>query len=195
MHSPSYFKVFRKIPPKLLIFFVSILLISLILHLKLFNNFELIFYDWRLNLRPQLKTFDDIVIIEIDDYTLEKLGTWPLPRDYHASLLEALKFFKAKAVVFDILFSEKSETINDADSLFKEALKETDFVYLPIAFNIDGKIKKDYLPPESKTIVADVFSDFKKHIKGFGHINTFIDTDGKIRRIPLFIKYNNELIP
>ncbi|MCM8787087.1 MAG: CHASE2 domain-containing protein [Candidatus Omnitrophica bacterium] len=195
MHFPSSFKIFKKISPKLLIFFISILLISIISYLKLFNNFELIFYDWRLNLRPQLKTFDDIVVIEIDDYTLERLGTWPLPRDYHASLLEALKFFKAKLVVFDILFSEKSETINEADSLFQEALQHTDFVYLPIAFNIQDNVRKDYLPIESKAIAVDIFGDFKKHIKGYGHINTFVDSDGKIRRIPLFIKYNNELIP
>ena len=30
-------------------------------------------------------------MIEISDSTLKKLGKWPLPRDYHASLIDVLK--------------------------------------------------------------------------------------------------------
>ena len=96
----------RKVPLKCWIIFVAAITVSLLSYFRFFNNYELISYDLRLKLRPPLKASKDILLVEISDDTIKNLGKWPLPRDFHASLIDVLKEFGAKEIIFDILFSE-----------------------------------------------------------------------------------------
>ncbi len=50
----------------------------------------------------------DIVIIAIDDRSLESLGQWPWPRDLHAHLIDRLTQAQAGPVAYDVLFTEAS---------------------------------------------------------------------------------------
>lgn len=155
-----------------------------------FHNYELLSYDIRFRLRQPQKISADIVVIEISDDTLKNLGSWPLPRDFHASLLDVLSGLQAKMVIFDIIFSEPGPY----DNAFSLSIKNAGNVYLPLAFYIDQKAKKG-LFPKSDTILADISTTVKTHIKAQGHINVFVDSDGKIRRVPMFINYQNALVP
>ena len=83
-----------------------ILVIACLSYGRAFDNYELISYDFRLNLRPALSASPDIFLIEVSDDTLKNLGKWPLPRDFHASLIRVLSECQAREIVFDILFSE-----------------------------------------------------------------------------------------
>jgi len=47
----------------------------------------------------------DVVVITIDDVSLEKLGEWPWPRDVHAGLLDRLKTEGARVVAFTMPFA------------------------------------------------------------------------------------------
>jgi CHASE2 domain-containing sensor protein len=179
----------RKVPLKCWIIFVAAITVSLLSYFRFFNNYELISYDLRLKLRPPLKASKDILLVEISDDTIKNLGKWPLPRDFHASLIDVLKEFGAKEIIFDILFSEPTLY----DEAFSQSVKAAGNVYLPVAFYIEERTKKDYQPPESREILGDIYENFKEHIAGSGHINTFVDTDGKTRRIPLFIKYQGKI--
>jgi adenylate cyclase len=49
-----------------------------------------------------------IVLVNIDDESLSKIGVWPIPRDAYGRLMERLHEFGAKVVAFDVLFPEKS---------------------------------------------------------------------------------------
>jgi len=102
-----------------------------------------------------------------------------------------LKEYGVKQIIIDVLFAEP--TLND--EMFRAALEESGNVYLPIAFYLEDKNKKIKNFAESKEIISDIRSVFKVHVAGYGHINTFIDGDGKVRRIPLFIKYKDRLFP
>ena len=75
------------------------------------DNIELMTYDWRMRLtaRPD-RPSDDIVLVSIDDDSVRRLaplvGRWPWPRLVHASLLDYLARAQARAIVYDVLFTE-----------------------------------------------------------------------------------------
>ncbi|MDP8229884.1 MAG: CHASE2 domain-containing protein [Candidatus Gorgyraea atricola] len=175
-------KFLKKIPIKLWIVILGCIIISILSFARSLDNYELISYDLRFKLRPPLKASQDILIIEISDDTLKNLNAWPLPRDFHASMLDVLKEYDAKMVIFDVLFSEPTLY----DDAFSNAIKNAGNAYLPFAC-------KGF--PETETIVADICEGLKKNAAGTGHINVSVDSDGKARRIPLFIKYKGTPLP
>ncbi|CAE7555540.1 unnamed protein product, partial [Symbiodinium microadriaticum] len=56
----------------------------------------------------------DIVVVDIDAKSLEKLGVWPLPRRLFADLTDTLVKDGARDIVFDIDFSAASNPEDDA---------------------------------------------------------------------------------
>lgn len=84
--------------------------------------FEDKFYDLRVSaqLNPTW-TDPDITIVTIDDKTLSKLGTWPIPRSNHARLIRRFQHFGAKVVALDILFPENSQDLKQ-DQDFVDAM-------------------------------------------------------------------------
>jgi len=185
---------FPEIPAKfkktLFVLVISSMII-LFTYFDFFSNYELLLLDLRFKLRPPLKQIPQIIVIEISDSTLKKLGKWPLPRDYHASLIDVLKLYGAKMIIFDVLFSEPSLY----DEIFIDSIRKARNVYLPIAFRLPSLIKKAEPPISATSIVADIQPSIKKYCNVGGHINVFVDSDGKIRKIPLFIKYKGKLYP
>ncbi|MBU1147234.1 MAG: CHASE2 domain-containing protein [Candidatus Omnitrophica bacterium] len=172
----------KKIPVKFWVVLICCVIIVIVSYLRPFDSYELITYDLRFKLRPPLEASRDILIIEISDDTLNNLNAWPLPRDFHASLLDVLKRLGARMVVFDVLFSEPTLY----DDVFANAIKNSGNVYLPFAC-------KGF--PETKTIIADICDGLKESAAGIGHINVSVDSDGKVRRIPLFIKHKDSFLP
>ena len=183
---------FKKIPLKIWVFLFLFLILISLSYSRAFNSLELLAYDLRFKLRPPISTSQDIVIIEISDDTLKGLGKWPLPRDYHASLVGVLKELGAKAIIFDILFSEPR--IGE-DEVFAEAIAGAGNVYLPLAFHLDLQPEKTHKPPKSPVLLTDILKNFKEKAAGFGYINSLPDPDGKVRRIPLYIEHNNTYHP
>lgn len=66
--------------------------------------------DVRFRVRGPQAPYAPIVIAAIDDASLNEMGRWPWPRHYHAKLLESLSQLGARAVAFDIFFSEPEIT-------------------------------------------------------------------------------------
>lgn len=171
-----------------IIFFVGILIFCAS-YSGFFDAYELATYDARLRMRPPLKTSSDILLIEISEDTLKNLGRWPLPRDFHAALIKVLKDFGARQIVFDILFPETQAF----DESFARAINAAGNVKLTLAFYPGDTAWPDYLPPEAKKILAGISGTLEKSNAALGHINISVDADGKVRRVPLFIKYANRL--
>lgn len=67
------------------------------------------FYDFRMkaSLDPSFKS-KEIVLVKIDDYSLQNIGTWPIPRTVHAKMINKLKTFGAKVVLLDVMYPEKA---------------------------------------------------------------------------------------
>lgn len=78
----------------------------------------------------------DIVIVDIDDASLARMeneaGRWPWPRAVHGELVQGIAAQQPRAIVFDILFSERDEFRPDSDAAFNQALRGMDNVYFPM---------------------------------------------------------------
>ena len=78
---------------------------------------------------------DDIVVIDIDQYSLnllaDDLGNWPWPRAAHGELVEWLQTQGVKQIAFDIWFSEPDVFNRSSDEYFGEVLNQFDNIYLP----------------------------------------------------------------
>ncbi len=75
------------------------------------NQLENWTYDARLNFtRPD--TLDDrIVIVDIDENSLEQIGRWPWARDKLATIIDNLfDYYQASVVGFDIVFAERDQS-------------------------------------------------------------------------------------
>ena len=87
---------------------------------------------WRAN---QHSGDPDIVIIDIDDYSLQALaptlGRWPWPRATHAELVEWLTRQQVQATAFDIWFSEPDVLRPEFDAYFAEVMSAQTRLYLP----------------------------------------------------------------
>ncbi len=124
------------------------------------------FFRWR----PAIKTDSSLVFIEIAEDGFQEIGRWPWPRYYHAVLTHLLNEWGAKAVVFDILFSEVSDPSDDR--AFAEALRGPTANYFPVVLGEGEKPAWIHALPE-----------FERQAEGIGHINAFPDPDGVLRRI------------
>lgn len=83
---------------------------------EIIGDFEAKTYDMRFSTEYNLteankrKKINDIIIIDIDERSIDSLGRFQdWPRDYYAHLIEFLHTSGAKAVGFDILFFEKNK--------------------------------------------------------------------------------------
>jgi len=183
-------KLSRFRAPRYYIILIFLCLVVLFSGLRVFARYELITYDFRLKLRPPLPAMPEIVLIEIADDTLHNLGRWPLPRDFHASLLQVLTEFGARIIVFDILFSESSLH----DESFAQAIEQAGNVYLPEAFSIPEGAPATYGPLVSRAVLGPIVPQLEKKAAGIGHLNVLVDADGEIRRLPLFIQYQDRRV-
>lgn len=67
-------------------------------------------FDFYARLQPRDWRESPVVMADIDDETLNKLGQWPWPRTQVAGLAQKLFKAGASAIVFDIIFAEPDRT-------------------------------------------------------------------------------------
>lgn len=158
--------------------------------LGIFENQEMAVYDWLMRTRPALIADPRVAVIEIADDTLKGLGRWPLPREYHAFLINALTESGCRKIVFDIIFSEPS----GADDILKDAIRKSGKVLLPVAFRLEESKVAGGVPAAAE-VLGGVTESLKDADAGTGHINIFVDRDGKVRRLPLFIRHGGIAYP
>lgn len=93
------------------------------------------FYDSRMkaSLDTNFKS-KEIALVKIDDYSLQNIGTWPIPREVHAQMINKLKTFGAKVVLLDVMYPEKAPLCGPSspDTKLADAFKN---------FQVDGENK------------------------------------------------------
>lgn len=174
--------------------FIALALIALAVlagsYLHILDSYELGALDFRFRLRPPIPISDNIVIVEIGDDTIAKLGRFPFDRAYHTLLTKALSDSGAGIILFDLFFSEPEES----DKEFEDAITRAGNVYLPVVFELDPKISHKI--PSATGYAARCLEGFNSAAKGIGHINIIPDIDGKFRRASAYIRYEgNKLSP
>ena len=76
---------------------------------------------------------DDIVIVAIDDASIDAIGRWPWPRSVHATLLERLAAAQPRVVVLDLVLSEPDADAAQ-DARLAQALQRAAPVVMPVAW-------------------------------------------------------------
>jgi len=73
----------------------------------------------------------DLMVVELDNRSLESVGVWPWPRERHAALIDRLTEAGARGIAFDIDFSSASTPAGDA-ALAAALSRATPPVVLPV---------------------------------------------------------------
>lgn len=167
---------------------------------------------------------DDLVLVAIDEASLEHFGRWPWPRDRHGYAVQFLKGAGAKAIVFDILFTEPDQTAAEFDAVFSEEIQAAGNVFLPFILRDRQEaqtqsashpesapsqqestfLSKAALPVEGRPSDDILFQyqgatlpigPFAEAAHGMGYINLFPDEDGTSRRLPLLARVQGWTVP
>jgi diguanylate cyclase len=87
----------------------------------------------------------DIVIIKIDNESLQKVGRWPWPRRVHAELTDRLTEAGANHIYFDVQFF--AATSPNDDQFFADSLQRSGRVTLPVGSSLgQGQARADQPP-------------------------------------------------
>ncbi len=108
-----------------------------------------------------------VVVVAIDDVSLQKLGRYPWPRSRFTELLKVLHQSEVNSVAFDVIFSEPAAD----DRALAQAIAQQGSVILAQAVDFNGLPLQPVQPLQAEAI-------------GIGHIYRRTDSDGVTRRIP-----------
>ena len=134
--------MFRKMRPTGWTYIHFVFLLSLLLVSVAFSD-----SNHPLRLKLQHAVFDQfnkvhpressgqVIIVDVDEASLERLGQWPWPRNIMADLTRSLTEKGAKVIAFDGVFSEPDRTSphyflahlpKDQETLFSDVLRNND---------------------------------------------------------------------
>ena len=202
------------------------------------QRLEYLIYDQRLAMMPRAEKLPEnkIVIVDLDERSLQAEGQYPWNRIKVGQLTEKLRDYGVLVVGFDITFPEPDRSIRDllapidlskldrafneilteiepqinADQYFARAMQSGVDVVLAINFNPQSDASYNELPPSivnideqlAKRITVQDMTGFTGNLKilqdaalGNGSMNQAPDADGIVRRVPLVIRYGEELFP
>jgi len=183
---------------------------------RIVHNWELKAYDWRMR-TTALHLEKNIALLYVDEQSLrhmEEMGVgWPWPRELYAPALVFLKRGGAKAVFFDIIYSEDSVYGVIDDEKIARGIENGPKSYFAVfATKHDGPddpriatvMKKMSIPftgnapseiGEIRSFKSLPIQPIVESAHAFGNVQSPPDADGTYRRIPLAWKYGKDIIP
>jgi adenylate cyclase len=146
---------------------------------------------------------DNIVVVEIDEKTLEARGQWPLPRQVLAEGIKQAFDSGAVVVVFPVLFSEPDRM--GGDKIFNDTLQK-----FPVLISQSASVKGKGVPvPRGIATIGNGINEwlynypnaigpmkeFGQSAAGVGMLLTSPEVDGVTRRLPLVVAVKKETYP
>ena len=215
-------------------FFFIVILNLTILKTGVLEYFDFKIYDVISNIVSinKKETNSSVVVIDIDEKSLEALGQWPWSRVVLAKLLYNISKSNSISFGMDIIFPEvdKTSPINmiefyksyfskdvkieglseqffDNDKIFADSISKLNTTMAIYMSNDDIKqnecvfhqnklniIDSSSVKYESKNILCNI-KKLQQKSSSIGFINSSQDKDGVFRRIPLFMKYQEKIMP
>lgn len=113
---------------------------------------------------------EDVVIVAIDDASLEAVGRWPWRRAIHAQVISALSEARPRSILYNLLMTEPDNDPQQ-DRLMAEALRRSGRVVLPVGHAVDTLGQGHELLP------LPAFRDAST----LAHADVTLDVDGVLR--------------
>lgn len=124
------------------------------------------------NRLDQREPTGQVVIVDIDEHSMERLGQWPWPRDILAELVLNLKELGAKVTAFDMVFAEPDRTSPKA---IAERLQRNGLVTPSVANTLNAL-------PDNDAVFAAAIQKAGNVVTGF----TYAEAD-QTRRLPKLV--------
>lgn len=134
------------------------------------------YYD-RLLASWESRVSDRVVIVAVDEQSLEELGQWPWPRTVHAALVDRLTGAGVRGIAFDVLFSEPARDGGRADAAFAAAIARNGHTVLPI---VPERTRQNGVLVESMQVPSIGVAATR-----FGHTDVELDEDDVARNLYL----------
>lgn len=197
---------------------------ALLLHdARWLERLELFTWDARQRLLATPAPADlPIKLILIDqaslDWARNQAGSpWPWPREFYTAIIEFCRAGGAKAIAFDIFFSEPSIFGQDDDDRFAAALKEAKATVLavpggpqfstpgtwpaevpPNPFTVAGFDQWQVRHPQAKLALNSVVMSLPQiaaSASALGHVRGDQDVDSLIRRVTPILTFDGKILP
>jgi len=172
---------------------------------------DLALLDFWQSLRGTDRPSPQVVIVAIDEKSIDRLGPTAWPRNEYVPLIERLSRAGARVIGFDFTFGrlEREAANND---LLAEAMKKAGNVVFGYEFTHVGDPSPAATPP-SAGLRATALPEFEspaipnapsliepepvltRSAAAIGHVTTVAGEDGRIRVVPLFIQHNEKAYP
>jgi adenylate cyclase len=163
------------------------LVVSLVQVANLFPHWQLATSDYLYETRGD--PGQDIVIIAIDEPSLQELGSWPWPYDTYVRLLDRLG--EARVIGVDVLLDVEDET---GTAVLAEVTRKLGKVVYPVtALNLLSP-PEGHGPYQADQLIQTVLP-LRQAAAGVGTVNVIIDQDGAVRRMPLLIRTQSDVHP
>ncbi len=135
-------------------------------------------------LRGAFKPSAEIVIVAIDDQSLQRIGRWPWPRSVMARAIDKLTEARPRSIGLDVIYSEPSRTEDD-DRLAK-AIARNGQVVLPA--QLYETTSSDISASAAKPLVTAwlrPLTQIAGAARSLGHAHVSPEVDGMVRSVQL----------
>lgn len=122
-------------------------------------------------------TWDQVVIVAIDEPSLEALGRWPWPRRTHAALVERLTDAGARVIGLDLVIAEPDVQDPAGDQILAQAIRQHGRVVLPV---LNEQLRAGGLLTETLPL-----PQLAEAAGALGHVDVEPDADGVVRGVYL----------
>ncbi len=175
------------------------------------SSLEMKAYDSFLRFAPPRAPTGEVLLVDLDEASLERFGQWPWPRYRVASLLSRIREMGAAVVALDLVFAEADRTSTDGDRALAAVLASGPFVLgyqfdftaargddrllhpLRIATRARGGRAEEALF-DAPGVVANL-PVLARATGASGFFNVVPDRDGVLRRVPMVIRHHGNLYP
>ncbi|SFM35115.1 CHASE2 domain-containing protein [Variovorax sp. OV329] len=121
----------------------------------------------------------NIVIVAIDDKSLEAIGRWPWRRALHAKLLQQISAGKPRCIGLDLLLDDANAEFPADDAMLARSMRSAGCVVLPLAMQVpsrNSQLQSEVLPT----------AELSRAATALGHSHLSVDADGVVEGMYLF---------
>ena len=180
-------------------------------------NVEYAVYDRLVRWTPTRQPSGKIVIVDVDEKSLTRIGQWPWRRDVISRLIDSLRDRGAAAVALDIMFPESDRyegTGRSPDAVLSDTLRKGRAILgygllfdptgeapkpcvqhalsLPIIRGAGVQTEDPFFRATSAVCNIPTLTDAAQ---ASGFLNAAPDPDGILRRAPLLMQYRGRVYP